>query len=285
MIAASPSVGYIHEPFNLEYRVNLCTAPFSYWFTYVTEENEAAFYEPLKDILAFRCNLAAKLPTVQTVRQMGSLLKQYQAFTRYRHRQAIPLMKDPLALFSAEWLASRFDMDVIVLIRHPAAFASSVRRLNWRHDFSHFLRQPLLMRDHLAPFEAEITEFATQEHDILDQAILLWKITHSVILKYQATHKDWIFLRHEDISEDPLHYFAYLFKTLNLDFSEQVQAVIEDYTNPSNPTDAQNGHAFTRRNSKSLVRSWKKGLTEAELTYIRKGVEMVSKQFYSESEW
>ncbi len=62
-------------------------------------------------------------------------------------RGATPLVKDPIALFSAEWLAATFDMRVLVMIRHPAAFAASIRRRGWRHRFADFLEQPLLMRD------------------------------------------------------------------------------------------------------------------------------------------
>jgi Sulfotransferase family len=285
MIAASPAVGYIHEPFNLTHRPGICTAKFPYWFTYVIEENEKAYYVPLKNTLAFRFNIAAELPAIHSLRHVGRMAKNYTNFTRYRLRHATPLVKDPIALFSAEWLAKRFDMNVIVLIRHPAAFASSIRRLNWRHNFSHFLNQPRLMRDHLAPFEAEIREFAEHEHDILDQATLLWKIIHYMILKYQDAHKDWLFLRHEDMSADPLYYFEYIFKKFNLDFSDHVKQVIQEYTSGSNPTEAQKDHVFTKRDSKANIKSWKKKFTDAEITQLRAGVEDISKRFYSDSEW
>lgn len=40
-----------------------------------------------------------------------------------------PLVKDPFALFSAEWFADNFDAEVIVIVRHPAAVVSSIKRL------------------------------------------------------------------------------------------------------------------------------------------------------------
>ena len=43
MIAASPSVGYIWEPFNLFTRPGVCGAGFPYWFTYVSDKNEAPY--------------------------------------------------------------------------------------------------------------------------------------------------------------------------------------------------------------------------------------------------
>jgi Sulfotransferase family len=285
MIATSPSVGYIHEPFNPLLRPGIFTAKIPNWFMYVTEENETPFYKPLKNTLAFRFSVSAELPELRSPRLVGRMAKNWYNFYRNRSHHAIPLMKDPIALFSSEWLAQRFEMRVIMLIRHPAAFASSLRRLNWGHDFSGFLQQPLLMRDHLAPFANEIEAFAKNKQDILDQAILLWRMMHHVMLKYQAAHSDWLYLRHEDISADPLQHFTHIFKHLKLDFTEQIKTTIEDYTNSSNPSDAQKGHILTKRDSKSNIKSWKKKLSEAEITHIRTKVEDISHWFYSDSDW
>ncbi|OLE54531.1 MAG: hypothetical protein AUI36_17205 [Cyanobacteria bacterium 13_1_40CM_2_61_4] len=213
------------------------------------------------------------------------MLKNYKNFSMYHYRNAIPLMKDPIALFSSEWLATTFDMNMIVLIRHPAAFTSSISRLNWTHNFSHFLNQPLLMRDYLAPFEAEIRAFAETEHDILEQGTLLWRIIHYVILQYKERYKDWIFLRHEDISTDPLQHFEYLYKRMNLTMTDKEKKVIEDYSSEDNPTEATKGHTFVKRNSKSNIKSWRKKFTEQELNNLRTQVEEISHKFYSDADW
>lgn len=285
MLAASPTIGYIHEPFNLLHRPGTCAATFPYWFTYVTEENEAPYYEPLKNTLAFRFNVRADLAALRSLRHAGRMAKNYTNFTRYRLQRVTPLMKDPIALFSSEWLAQRFDMQVIMLIRHPAAFTSSIKRLNWTHNFSHFLQQPQLIRDHLAPFEAEIRAFAQQEQDIIEQGILLWRIIHHVILKFQRSHQDWIFLRHEDLSEQPIYHFEHLYQRLHLNFTSEVQAIIRDYSDESNPTEAQKGHLLTKRDSKANIKSWKKKFTRAELTHLRASVEDISQAFYSDADW
>lgn len=284
MLAATPEVGYIHEPFNLRHRPGICTATFPCWFTYITAENEALYYEPLKNTFAFRFNIKAELSAMHSLRLVRRMLENYKNFALYRFRHAAPLIKDPLALCSAEWLAKRFDMNVVVLIRHPAAFTSSIRRLNWTHNFAHFLNQPLLMSDYLAPFEADIRAFAHKEHDILDQATLLWRIIHHLIFQYQQKHKDWLFLRHEDISADPVPYFKYLYTHLHLTFSSQVQQVIEAFSSEDNPTEAEN-HTLVKRNSKAIIKNWRNKFTEAELTHLRTEVEDISPLFYSDADW
>jgi hypothetical protein len=285
MLAATPEIGYIHEPFNLTHRPGTCTARFPYWFTYVTRENEAPYIEPLQNTLMFRFNVGAELPAIHSWREAGRMVKNYKNFALHRFRQAAPLLKDPIALFSSEWLAERFNMNVVVLIRHPAAFTSSIRRLNWTHNFTHFLNQPLLMRDYLAPFEEEIRAFAEKEHDILAQATLLWKIIHYLILTYHEKYPDWIFLRHEDISAEPLSRFEYLYKRLNLTYTDRVKRFIEDFSSEENPVEAIRGHSSVKRNSKLNIKSWRTKFTEAELMRLREEVEEIACYFYSDADW
>jgi len=284
IISSSPEVGYIHEPFNLNPRPGVCNAKFNYWFTYITKENESIYYQPIKDTLCFRYNLFAEIKEMKKPKHLLRLVRDYTNFIRYRIFNVRPLMKDPIAIFSAEWLASTFNMDVIVLIRHPAAFVSSLKRLNWTFPFSHFLEQPLLMRDYLYPFKEEIKKYAIEEHDIIDQATLLWKIIHYVIAKFKTNHKDWIFVRHEDISKDPLVEFQNIFEKLNLQFSNYVKNIIKKYTNSTNPVDPSNPSSL-RRNSKQNIWNWKNRLNKEEIVRIRYKVKDISDLFYSDEEW
>lgn len=289
MLSTSPSVGYIQEPFNLDDSQKFCgrcAAKIDYWYTYVTDENEANFYLPIKNTLSFQYNLIEQMKANTTFMDYAITLKEYLDFLKFRINKVIPLVKDPLAFFSAEWLAGRFDMKVVIIIRHPAAFASSLKRLHWTYDFSHFLNQPLLMRDYLDPFHDEIISFCKEDRDIIEQAILLWNIIYSTLIKYQEKHPDWIYLRYEDIANEPLANFKSLFEELNLTFSESVASTIKSYSGNSNPAEAPKSSArFTQRNSKENIWSWKNRLSEADIERIRDGVAKVSNEFYSDEEW
>lgn len=284
MIATSPSVAYIHEPFNLTHSAGICGAKFDYWFTYVTEENEAAYYKYIRDTISFRYNTFGEMKAIRSYRDVKRMIRDYRLFYEYRFRVLTPLLKDPIALFSAEWLAKRFDLNVLVMVRHPAAFVSSLKRLNWPHSFSHFLDQPLLMRDHLYPFKEEITEYANMEHDIVEQAILLWKIIHYMILKYQDNHEEWIFLRHEDVSREPLYYFRYMFDKFGLEFSDEVSNAIQEHSNSSNRTEADRWDNI-KLDSKANIWNWKKRLSQSEIRQVREGVEEISREFYTKNDW
>lgn len=290
IMSASPSVTQIYEPFSVTYPpgAGICSVRFDRWFTYVTEENEFIFYKPIKNMLDFQYNLFGALKTVRSIRKAKKILNEVKSSYTYSRFKKIPLVKDPIAMFSAEWLASRFNMRIIILIRHPAAFVSSLKRLNWKFPFSDFLEQPLLMRDHLHPFESEIKEHVSKERDIVDQAILLWKLIYYTAKKYQLKHSDWIFLRHEDLSRNPQNSFSNLFSRLNLDFSENIRELIEEYSSPNNlsdhPIDSNATHLL-KRSSGANIWNWKRRLQESEIKRIRNKVEEVSSEFYSDTDW
>ena len=83
MLSASPSVGYIHEPFNLDWQrkhPGICNANFQHWFTYITKDNELIFYEPIKNTLAFHYNLIEELKSLKSLKDVGLMVRDYFRF-------------------------------------------------------------------------------------------------------------------------------------------------------------------------------------------------------------
>lgn len=287
MLSFSRSVGYINEPFNIQWcRPGICSAKFDHWFPYITKENESIFYDHIKNTLEFRYNIIEELKAIRSPKDIARMFRDYVKCSMYHFRNATPLIKESLCIFSAEWLASTFDMDVVVLIRHPAAFASSLKRKNWTFQFSNLLEQPSLMRDHLHPFIDEIREYADKDQDIVAQASLLWKAIYHTVSQYKKQHPDWIFLRHEDLSRDPLGGFQTLFEKLNIEFSEYIREMIRKYSDPANPSEAHEGVTHSlRRDSRSNIWNWKTRLTSSEIEKIRSQVGDISAVFYSDKDW
>lgn len=286
MIALSPDVVYVHEPFNLVgYDPGICNIKFDYWFTYISLENEARFYKSVKKMIGLHYNLIAALRVARNPGDVVKVVKKSTSFLKYRIQSLTTLVKDPIAVLSTEWLTSRFDMNPVVLIRHPAAFVRSIIKKNWTYPFSHFLAQPILMRDYLQPFAVEISKCAKREMPILEQACLLWRIIYSVVSEYQIRHPDWIFLRHEDISREPQKHFKDLYARFELDYSPRVQKLIEDHTNPFNPKEPSEKENVLKRNSESNIWNWKHRLEGNEVAYIRKQVESISQRFYTDEDW
>jgi hypothetical protein len=281
IIAKSPKVHYVHEPFNFEKPTCSCGVKFDSWFFYISKANEAIYLNHIKHILNSPFNYFNVLNYIKETLVTKRLRYLKNIPTSF---STIPLLKDPLAVISSEWLASTFGMKVIVLIRHPAAIASSYKRLNWSHPFSHFLNQPLLMTEHLYPFESQILDFANNERDIIDQAALLWKLIYHMVIQFQKSHNNWIFIRHEDLSRDPETGFQRIFNHLNLEFSDKIKQTVTKHSFSNYPIDSDN-HFSIVRNSQKAIGQWKINLTLNEIERIRESVEQVSSAFYSEKDW
>src|SRR5438132_98120 len=84
MIAASSSVGYIHEPFNPLHDPGTYSATFPQGFIYVSEENETSFYEPLKSTLEFHYALGAGLLAIRSIREIKRIGENWSSFTLNR---------------------------------------------------------------------------------------------------------------------------------------------------------------------------------------------------------
>lgn len=286
MLAAAPGVGYIWEPFNVHCRPGICAAEFKQWFYYLNDKNGPQYRQKIQNTLSFHYDVQAELGALSSVKDVARMCRDVLKCGAFRYQKRRPLMKDPIALYAAEWLAQSFDMAVVVLIRHPAAFASSIVRYSMPHPFSDFLVQPEFMKDRLAPFEAQLREYASVEHDLLDQAILLWNICHDSILMYQKQHPEWIFVRHEDLAMDPVCQFEALYQQLGLQFNDHARRVIAQSASPKNPKEVTlNEGGLIRRDSYSTVFNWHKRLSPEQISRVREGTAEISAEFYDDTSW
>jgi len=278
MIALSGKIGYIHEPFNRNSGIS--GELFENWFTYICNENEYKYKQRIEEYISFEYPLIKKLKSSDSIRDVGRSFRDFSKFSLNRLLDKRPLVKDPISILSAEWLYQTFGMDMLVLIRHPAAFAGSIKKAGWRTGMKNFLRQPLLMEYHLAEFYDEIQRHNNKEQDFVEEAILLWNIIHSFILKYQKRYKDsWLFLRHEDISKKPVEYYEKIYSHLGLDFTDKIKNKVHQFS-----TVSKNNNKL-QRDSKANIYSWKNRLTEEEIFRIRKKTFEISSHFYTETDW
>ncbi|MBU0732189.1 sulfotransferase domain-containing protein [Patescibacteria group bacterium] len=279
IISKSPEVGYIHEPFNLKCHPGICNCPIDKWFFYVNEINEHEFSECFNRTLHYEYNTRAQLSRSLTV---GA--KQWLDWQYYRITNKRPLIKDPIAIFSTEWLVKNFNMKPVILIRHPAAFISSRKKLNWAFPAKDILSQPELMKK-LGPFKEEIEKQAVQKHDIIDQGILTWNLMYYFINELKEKHDEWLFIRYEDLAKDPLKKYAEIFTYLDLDFSKKIKNFILDTTRGKEVEVAVEDRHAIKLNTAKALNNWKKRLSEQEIEKIKIGTDPYWKYFYKESDW
>jgi hypothetical protein len=288
-LALSNEVGYIHEPFNPGFRNPVVLGPkFDVFFTYISDHNEHLYLQGMKNALSFHYNLMANIfrkNNMRLPRRTAVAMKNWLYFYRYRSEDRFPLMKDPIALFSAEWLAKRFDMRVIVLIRHPAAFVNSIQSKGWRQPCYSLLSQKELVADHLSPFREELEYYRGNKRPIVEEASFMWKLLYTQVAGYRERHPDWMFVRHEDLSLDPVEQFRGLFAYAGIHYTDEVIKGIKQRSGllPADPS--KKTYAAIQRDSRANVTLWKQKLTPKEIELVRSNVQGVSELFYGEEDW
>ena len=203
---------------------------------------------------------------------------------RLNKKEIIPLIKDPIALTAAEWIHQKWNSKNVILIRHPAAFVSSLIRLNWRFNFENFTKQPDLIDRFLGPYRSQINN---PPKDFISEASLIWTCITKIIIDYQKLYPNWLYIRHEDLSYDPINEFELLFKRLDLPFSSKVKRFIQSTSSHSNPSEVSKKTKVhqLQRDSRKNIKNWKRRLSKDEIKLIRDKTEHLSNKFYLDKDW
>lgn len=194
-----------------------------------------------------------------------------------KNRSDWKLLKDPTALFCAPHLMKTFDAVPVIIIRHPAAYALSIKEKNWWFDFDNFLQQDHFFANGLENLKEEVLWFKKSESNrsIIENAALLWKVFYQQVWLYMQEYPDWIYVRHEDLSVYPNKYFSSIFNTIGLPFTSRTQEYLIQSTKAGNQ-DQDKWH----RDSVMNAQKWKSILSGQEQKLILSIVDSVSRHYY-----
>ncbi len=286
MLALDPGITYVSEPLHLGHSRGVLSQPVENWYSYICDDNGDQFENAFQNTIQFKYQLWMAIKHSRNWRSAGKVVRDFPIFLASRLLKRRALLKDPFAVLSVPWLISTFDAQVVIMVRHPIPFVSSLKRLGWSFNFDHLLNQPLLMRDHLEPFRSEMVHSKQDEQDIVGQGVLLWRMIYALVHQYKTQGYDVQLIRHEDLSQRPLPIFEELFRKLGIVFSQKIEERIIISTQASNPNEVAvyDEHAV-RLNSLANLRNWKKRLTDSEIERIDTDTRDVVKEFYKLGEW
>ncbi len=294
MLSEAPEVFYLHETFCPAARSVPCLPRFERWLYHIPPDHSDEYERRIRPLAELRFPLARAWadPEYRLLRMKYGALKQWGLYRWARHQRLRPLFKDPCAVMAAEWMAETFASQVVIAIRHPGAYCHSVLKQDWWLDFRELAEQPALM-DWVAPQIAEDIRRMTQvEHDLVENASYHWKVTHHVIHQYQLRHAenpDWVFVRHEDLANDPTTGFQELCQRLGLTMTQRVRDKILEHANPdakSRKDHFKNQPIFNlHRSSTDVTSGWKRKLDPEQIARIRRITGDLSVEFYDEASW
>src|SRR3989339_1293252 len=253
MLSLPWEVKYISEPFN----PNTGLKVFTDWMVYISEANQAKYLPEIEKPFKFRGKFRFNLPALK-----------YWATGLVLGQKRVLIKGVGGAVYSAEWLVKNFDLEMLGIIRHPAAFYASLKRMNWRFDFNNLLKQDDLMKDYLSPFKDKMEK---KDMSFAEEAGLLWLVVNYVLDIYVTRNSNWILVRHEDLSANSVDQYQELYRRFGLDFTPQIEKAIRVHSGAGNVSDVSDYKKalILKRDSKSIVKNWQKHLSAGEVEIIR----------------
>ena len=281
---ASSQVAYISEPLNVLHRPGVLRARVMHWYQYICDDNEAEYLAPFEELLDYRYHTWGEIKSIRSLKDFLRMGRDFKIFYNALEHGQRALLKDPFAVFSIPWFTKQFDFKVIVTVRHPAAFASSLKRLGWNFDFNDLLNQPLLMRDHLEPYRGQMQ--AVKVDDVIGQASLLWTMIYKTVHSQGQLDRRLVIVRHEDLSRDPVSGFRELYAALGLDFTSHAEDEILNSSSSENPTELSRRKTHSvKMDSRASIETWKTKLSADEIKRIRDMTEESARLFYPDPNW
>jgi hypothetical protein len=258
--------------------------PVNYWYQYICDENESEYLPALNELLDFEYHLWKEIRSIRSLKDFLRMGRDFRTFYYGLEEGRRVLLKDPFAVFSASWFARKLNFKIVISVRHPFAFVSSLKRLNWSFNFQDLLDQPLLMRDHLEPYRSQMG--SVKPEDLIGQAALLWNMIYQTVHSTLSPNTDFIIVRHEDLSRNPAVGFRDLYEALGLDYTRHVEKKILESSSSENPMELSRKKVHdVRLDSRANMANWKKRLTEDEIKRVREMTGEVSQLFYTDAEW
>ena len=281
MLCQSGEAAYLHEPFCPNRSPGWITQPLPFWYMYICEDNADTYEDALARVLQLRYPTARSLAASRSAKDIARQVPEIGRSIGYRFRNPRPLLKDPFGLFSSEWLADRFAIVPIIMIRKPVAFVSSIKRLNWGFDYErNWLAQPLLMRDHLAAHEDSFRGYQG-EVDLVGEGIVMWNVLYEFVAKLRERRPEFLYVVYEELAADPVAGFEQLYSQTELRWDARVRDRIASFSDDANPKDvsARNRRAI-RRDSSAASETWRNRLTPEEIDRVSKETASVAALFY-----
>jgi hypothetical protein len=284
LLASAPQVSYLSEPLNVLHRPGVFNARVPFWYTYVCDVNGDEYLPSYQDLLSHKYHFGAELASLRSFRDLFRMGRDAAIFARGRIGRRTPLLKDPFAIFSLVWFAETLHCRIVAIVRHPAAFASGLKRLGWSFDFADLLGQPLLMRDHLEPYRVSMQSASAA--DVVDQAGVLWAAIYGTLQRLRAVVPAIQIIRHEDLAADPIPGFRKLYDNLGLEYTRTANQAILDSSRPDNPSELSRGRVHSvKMDSRGSLQNWKRRLSGEEVTRVRELTDGVWQAYYRVESW
>jgi hypothetical protein len=163
------------------------------------------------------------------------------------------------AQLAVEWLASEFDITVLVLLRHPGNVLASWQQVKLKDGRNSTLETSAAIRERFG----DPWGVPQPGPDPVER--MCWRIglLTAVLEDAASRHPDWHVVTHEDLCVDPVAKFKVLCEQLGLPWTDQREEYLVDHNTP--------GEGFRlKRVAEDLPNSWEHRLDDDALGTLQR---------------
>ena len=189
------------------------------------------------------------------------------------------VVKEVAAFLSVEWVAHLWRPQIVLIVRHPAAYAASVRNLRQEAEeierFRLLRDNPVLQERFLGNLDPKLAPI----REPLEASVASWAIRNVVVFETRKRYPEWRVVGYEAVAEDPLGQFKRLYEDLGLLWDASAREAIQRRS-----TTESAGQFATSRVSKKHIDAWRSRLSDDEILRIRKVLEIFELPIYSSTD-
>jgi hypothetical protein len=163
------------------------------------------------------------------------------------------------AQLSVEWLAATFDIDVLLLLRHPASVLASWMELNLKDGRNSTLEsRPEIRARYLEPWGVP-----QPGPDPIER--MSWRIglLIAAVEDAKSRHSEWQLQTHDELCIDPKSAFRQLYDGFGLPWGQPAEDFLDEHN-------TQGSGFVIKRVASELPNSWQHRLTEEQVTTLRR---------------
>ncbi len=262
ILGASANAAYLREPINLAH----FDAGAAYTVFHVSRDAPPPAYAR-SATLAF-----SGIPAFHA----GIVMYPEQWRLRDRWRRTLVVKEvNPLA---APWFKKRFGPKLVLLVRHPAAVATSWYQMHWvdtvnaLRNATHALTEGILSpwRDHINACD----DFWSAQGALQGASLY-------IALKVVAAHDDSLIVAYEDLCLNPVANYKTLFELCGLRWDARVATLVS----ASSSSNARSADAYsTMRDSLRMVDVWRQRIDQHSLRRLRDAFRAFELPWYRDSD-
>ena len=250
VISASPEFRYIAQPF-------VAYDKGGHWGHGIVSYDYARFLDPTEDELT---DIGGFIDGILSGRYV--LRAPWRVWEpNFWRRKSRTVMKILQAKPLMPWFERQFGMNIVYLLRHPLAQASSVIKSGWPSMHMTFLNHSSFVEKNLDAEQMRYCMEIASQGSLLDQHVLTWCLDNLVALRALKTPNSWTVITYEDCVLHPQATIQSLADALNLSSTQQMQrqmSVVSRTARFSNESDSQ-------VLGESQLAKWKKNVSKDEI--------------------